>query len=106
MILGLPKSHLFSNGFAAECHELALLFFPLFLSIPEICLAKVIARYVLPSHEGIMHILHVGYCNWAIFLQSCCLRMLKTKYEMQKELISYQYSTKYAADGSVRRLLA
>ena len=66
MILGLPKSRLPSNGFAAECQELGVLFFSLFLSIPEICLAKVIARDVL--HEGIMHILHVGDCNWAIFL--------------------------------------
>ena len=44
-----------------SCHELGVLFFSLFLSIPEICLAKVIVRHVL--HEGIMHILHVGDCN-------------------------------------------
>ena len=71
MILGLPKSRLPSNDLQPNfggCHELELLFFSLFLSIPEICLAKVIVRHVL--HEGILHILHVGDCNWAIFLRS------------------------------------
>ena len=102
MILGLPKSRLPSNGFAAKfssfgcCHELGVLFFSLFLSIPEICLAKIIARHVL--HEGIIHILQVGDSNWAFFFRSwtspAAYENFKKKYEMPKELISYQYPTK------------
>ena len=80
------------------CHELGVKFLSLFLSraSPEICLAKIIARHVL--HEGIIHILQVGDSNWAFFFRSwtspAAYENLKKKYEMPKELISYQYPTK------------
>ena len=83
-----------------SCQKLGGLFFSLFQSIPEICLAKVIARHVL--NKGIVHILHVGDCNWAIFHRS----WVRNAERIDFIPASYKIRGRWQGQAPGRRLLA